>query len=613
MIPLGPSVLYWCNDCNLAVLKSKECPVCGGRTADLDYHFDVRPAFDYDRDLMRRTVNGQFGEGAFECIVPDDRLILFGIEFRNDIAYRVFCDGSILGDLTAFNGRWSFAPSSRAASLIKECVTRHLVEATSRGQSMSIRMHKLPGDEVKEADPAISRGDTVFIKNGSGTIKSFGSAVADSGDLQSVKIAVRGTLALKKKPSLADKYHTWGETVRLNWALIEGAVKSSTNFIRTVVKKHEGIPYTVSLSGGKDSLATLLLVLKAGYRPKVIYVDTHMDCGSSSLVKSIADRYGLEMVSCGIPEDILYRNIERLGPPSADYRWCCRIHQLTQFQILTKKLGSKSLSFIGQRRYEGTKRMRVGDEWVNPAAPDQHCASPIQEWNALHVWMFLTTEDAPYNKLYEQGFDRIGCYVCPVAPFTLLAKKNWDDPVAERWWECIEKYGRDRGMPQEWHDKMLWRYRTCHEDAPDVPSEIMRDIEERQRIVTYRTVVTDGVAYSGRRFDPAEVLPLLPIIGRQGHMENGCLLTDDLKVSTDSRIAPIDGDVRGLKEDATDIFDISLMATFCLECSLCVYQCDSSAIEFDGGRIKLDASKCNGCRNCIKTCPSIQILSPRVQ
>lgn len=608
---LGAPVLYWCHECNLAVLDSRECPQCRGGTVRIDYNFDIRPAFQYDRDLLRRTVDGQYGEGVFERIVPDGRLILFGIEFGEDESYKVFCDGHILGKLIANCGRWAFAPGSRSASLMARAVTSHTVTVSSKGQSMAVRMHRVPGEEVREADPGIVKGDTVFVRNASGAIKSFGRAMADSEGLRDCNIAVKNTSPLASSQGVPDKYHTWEETVKLNNAQLDIMVKKSSDFVREIVSRHKGVPCTVSLSGGKDSLATLLVVMKAGVKPKIIYADTHMDYGSSPLVRSIAERYGLELISCGIPEDVLYRNIERLGPPSVDYRWCCKVHQLAQFQILGMMLGGMNLTFVGQRRYESTLRMRIGNEWVNPASPNQICASPIQDWNALHVWMFLTREDAPYNRLYEHGFDRIGCYWCPVPSVTHLSRIEWDDPVADRWKECIDRYGQDKGMPQVWHDRMLWRSRKYSGDVPGVDPELLKEIERKQRIVFYRTAVSDGIASSGREFDPSELIRLLPIVGREGHMEGGSLITGDLRVSPEGCVTFQNGGDKGLRESADDIFDLSLMATFCLECTVCVHQCKNSAITFHDSGIHLDASKCNGCRECMPVCPSIRILRPR--
>jgi phosphoadenosine phosphosulfate reductase len=45
--------------------------------------------------------------------------------------------------------------------------------------------------------------------------------------------------------------------------------------------------------------------------------------------------------------------------------------------------------------------------WRNPNVRGQLSAAPIHNWTALHVWLYLLREHAPYNILYEHHLDRI--------------------------------------------------------------------------------------------------------------------------------------------------------------------------------------------------------------
>ena len=609
---LGRPPLSWCRECNLAVLDSDTCPKCRKETDRVNYFFDIRPAFPYDLDNLKKTVDDQFGEGCYRLLVPDDRVVLFGIEFRFDAGYKVICDGQIIGDFFASDGRWTFSPTTRSASAMMKRGTKHTVTVTKRGLSMAVRHRGVFGKDIVKADPDIVKGDVVFICVGDNPPGAIGYASVDGTSLagNEGKLSIRDTFAIKSSVGIPEKGYSWEETVSLNKGPLDAAVKASTDFVRRVIKKHKGLPYTVSLSGGKDSLATLLLVMKAGFKPTILYADTHMDCGSSDLVKGLAKRYGLKIITYGIPEEVFYRNLVRLGPPATDYRWCCKVHQLAVFNILGNSMGSKSLTFVGQRRFEGKRRMLSGSEWVNPSAPNQFCASPVQEWNALHVWMFLTREKAPYNKLYEQGFDRIGCYWCPIEQMTYLRHKNWTDPVAVNWKNAIDEYGRTMDMPQVWHDKMLWQYRKHSEDLPGVDHDVLMEIDEKQKIITYPTRIDGDTAYCRHWFDPSDVLPLLPIMGLKGSMKDGCLVTDDVSVSQEGQVTVV-GNHENLYAKASEIFDLAMMATMCLECTVCVHTCRNSALTLKDQKIHLDASKCDGCRRCVPICPAVYILRPR--
>ncbi|MBW9220322.1 phosphoadenosine phosphosulfate reductase family protein, partial [Methanothermococcus sp. SCGC AD-155-N22] len=61
------------------------------------------------------------------------------------------------------------------------------------------------------------------------------------------------------------------------------------------------------------------------------------------------------------------------------------------------------------------------------------CA-PILHWSAMHVWLYLFKNKAPYNKVYQLGFDRVGCYICPAME---LGEIELIKRIPE---ELIEKY-----------------------------------------------------------------------------------------------------------------------------------------------------------------------------
>ncbi len=63
-------------------------------------------------------------------------------------------------------------------------------------------------------------------------------------------------------------------------------------------------------------------------------------------------------------------------------------------------------------------------------------ASPIQNWTAMHVWLYLFSKNAPYNRLYEEGFDRIGCWLCPSAEMADLIRVRESYPEL---WKCFEE------------------------------------------------------------------------------------------------------------------------------------------------------------------------------
>jgi len=41
--------------------------------------------------------------------------------------------------------------------------------------------------------------------------------------------------------------------------------------------------------------------------------------------------------------------------------------------------------------------------------------SPIIHWQADDIWRFIVDMGLPYCKLYDQGYTRTGCILCPMA------------------------------------------------------------------------------------------------------------------------------------------------------------------------------------------------------
>lgn len=40
---------------------------------------------------------------------------------------------------------------------------------------------------------------------------------------------------------------------------------------------------------------------------------------------------------------------------------------------------------------------------------------PIIDWSTEDVWNYIKTNNLRYCSLYDEGFDRIGCVLCPMA------------------------------------------------------------------------------------------------------------------------------------------------------------------------------------------------------
>jgi phosphoadenosine phosphosulfate reductase len=228
--------------------------------------------------------------------------------------------------------------------------------------------------------------------------------------------------------------------------------------VQDTVAEHPDRTPTIAYSGGKDSLVTLILVLKGIGKVPMLFADSGFEFEETCWnVDHVATHYGLELVKTG-SSALFEKAFEEKGPPAVNARWCCAVCKLQPLNAQIEKRWGNCLSFIGQRRYESRKRMNSSPVWRNKQVPRQLSAAPIQEWTALHVWLYLFREHAPYNTLYEQGFDRIGCYICPSCDLATLRIIEETKPhLWKNWMNYLESWCAMKGFPGDWIRQGEWR------------------------------------------------------------------------------------------------------------------------------------------------------------
>jgi phosphoadenosine phosphosulfate reductase len=184
-------------------------------------------------------------------------------------------------------------------------------------------------------------------------------------------------------------------------------------------------------------------------------------------VDDIAVRYGLEVLRTS-GKTRFDQVFSRQGPPAVNLRWCCGVCKLDPMKNLVAETWGECLSFIGQRRYESAKRARSERVWRNPKVRVQLSAAPIQNWTALHVWLYIFREKAPSNDLYEQGLDRIGCFMCPSSDMALIhmIAERYPD-LWERWRGYLEDWRKGAGLQEDWIEHGRWRMREGVRDEED--------------------------------------------------------------------------------------------------------------------------------------------------
>lgn len=164
--------------------------------------------------------------------------------------------------------------------------------------------------------------------------------------------------------------------------------------------------YWLAFSGGKDSQAIYHLAELAGVPFDAHYSMTTID--PPELVRFIRRQY--PKVIFEHPERPFLRLLEEKGFPMRHRRWCCERYKERGGEGRTVLLGirweesvARSKRKMVQHCFKGGKTRGEGKIYV----------SPIIDWTKEQIWEFLA--DRPHCELYDRGWKRIGCLMCPLA------------------------------------------------------------------------------------------------------------------------------------------------------------------------------------------------------
>jgi len=198
--------------------------------------------------------------------------------------------------------------------------------------------------------------------------------------------------------------------------------------------------YYLAFSGGKDSVTLYDLAVRSGVKFDVHYHLTTVD--PPELVKFIREQYSqVEMVR---PAKSMWRlAVEHKLLPIRQIRYCCQE---------LKEIGGKGRTILtGIRWAESVRRSKRIMAEVSKKDPSKKMVHPIIDWSDPDIWWYIRERSIPYCSLYDEGFRRLGCVLCPMVEGWQLRQQ------IERWPKIVQAWRNCGRRVWEVHNhKYLW-------------------------------------------------------------------------------------------------------------------------------------------------------------
>ena len=430
--PQIKKTLYWCEECNIPLIaKTCSCKKLSISIPIPEPH-EIRPALAHDHALITRLCEERFGISSLPHVIL---LAKIGGIDRTEI---VIMNGRRFGIL-------AFDPVSRkhTLSVHAEALPFLLLHAT-RGivtiQKGREKNKRIGGKkvEVQTDEPEGS----VIVKYGS----QYGTGVLRDGYVRVHELATVQPLSFKNPH--------WKDVISKNTFHLKNLEHRAIRDIKYHTKLHAKTHPTanVSFSGGKDSTAVLNLARKAGVT-SAFFIDTGLEFPET--VEFVA-KQGVTIVP---PGGDFWSAVRKAGPPAKDNRWCCKLLKLFPLKRYLETIGP-CLTVQGNRWYESWNRSGIDITTQNPANPLQLNLSPIRHWRAFEVFLYIWWQELPYSSLYDMGFERIGCFLCPAmleAEYELMRVTH--PQMTKRWDTFLHEEAENRGYSDAYVSYGLWRWK----------------------------------------------------------------------------------------------------------------------------------------------------------
>ena len=189
--------------------------------------------------------------------------------------------------------------------------------------------------------------------------------------------------------------------------------------------------YYLAFSGGKDSVVLYDLTQRAGVAFDAHYSVSPID--PPEIYRFIKEHY--PTVAWDIYARHFWKLVSTKGLPLRTTRWCC--------EEIKEAGGNGRCVLLGIRWAESNRRRSRGIVEACTTGKGKRFVNPIIDWSDADIWQYIRERQLPYCSLYDEGYKRLGCVLCPFVHDTKRAIARWPK-ISNNWKAAAYRYWQKR-------------------------------------------------------------------------------------------------------------------------------------------------------------------------
>lgn len=377
----------------------------------------------------------------------------------------------------------------------------------------------------------------------------------------------------------------------------------SIDFIREVSDKYKNNVdiFVASFSGGKDSvvLADLLKRSLSSDDFVLIFADTWLESQFTYnyVEEFVKENSNFKFISAKFDEDQI-KMWEKLGPPSRINRWCHTVYKTAPIRKKIKELLSSDtprvLLFDGIRSEESNRRSKYDSVQSGTKGMLQINVSPILNWAAYEVFLYIFKRELKINKMYRYGFSRVGCVVCPYSSkwAEYLSTKLFSEKV-EPYVSHLKKYAHRGGIKdlEKYISDGGWKSRSggLYLENGGNKTNFSKNDDD------FEIITSKG---------NEDFLEWVKTVGKFVNYKNGGELLFEKNIFPIKEKKLKNGlkyEIRGIGNNyilLNLMKKIGYKSSYCVRCGACESVCPTGALKVTEN-VKVSSDKCIHCKSCL--------------